>query len=178
MKGGAVFSRRMRTWSAIAASIALISMAAACGDDDEETTGGGSTDTTAMAGDMYTIGFVGALTGDNALKAKVGETVRIYFGVGGPNLTSSFHVIGAVFDRVFAEGSLSSPPATDIQTTQVPAGGATMVEFKADYPGSYVLVDHSLGRLQKGGAGMLEVEGPADKDIYDPGTAKLVDAGH
>jgi nitrite reductase (NO-forming) len=67
--------------------------------------------------------------------------VRIFFGVGGPNLTSSFHVIGAIFDRVFTEGSISSVPATDVQTTHVPAGGATVVEFTPQVPGTYTLVD-------------------------------------
>jgi nitrite reductase (NO-forming) len=117
-------------------------------------------------------GSVGALTGDNALKAKVGDTVRIFFGVGGPNVVSSFHVIGEIFDRVYPEGA--SEPLTNVQTTLVPAGGATMVEFKVDVPGRYVLVDHSLGRLEKGGAGFLDVEGPANPSIFDapeaPGT--------
>lgn len=109
-------------------------------------------------------GSVGALAKENALRAKVGETVRIFFGVGGPNITSSFHVIGEMFDRVYHEGG--SEHATNVQTTMVPAGGATIVDFKLDYPGTYILVDHSLARLQKGGAGFLEVEGPADPTIF------------
>jgi nitrite reductase (NO-forming) len=116
-------------------------------------------------------GHVGALTGAGALKAQVGETVRIFFGVGGPNLTSSFHVIGAIFDRVFPEGARE--PLTHVQTTLVPAGGATMVEFKAETPGNYILVDHSLGRLEKGASGVLVVEGPEDPSIFtslQPGT--------
>ena len=111
-------------------------------------------------------GSVGSLSGDNALKAKVGETVRIFFGVGGPNVTSSFHVIGEILDRVYPEGA--SEPQTNVQTTLVPAGGATMVEFKLQIPGSYMLVDHSLGRLQKGAAGVLQVEGEADPDVFQP----------
>ena len=74
-------------------------------------------------------GAVGALTAQKPLKANVGETVRIFFGVGGPNLTSSFHVIGEIFDRVFDQASLTAAPLTDVQTTSVPPGGATMVEF-------------------------------------------------
>jgi len=122
-------------------------------------------------------GAVGALTNDNALKAKVGDTVRIFFGVGGPNLTSSFHVIGEIFDRVYQEGA--SEVATNVQTTHVPAGGATIAEFTVDVPGTYVLVDHSLGRLEKGGAGQLVVEGPEQPDIFEavqPGTASA--GGH
>jgi nitrite reductase (NO-forming) len=111
-------------------------------------------------------GSVGALTGQNALKAKVGETVRIFFGVGGPNVTSSFHVIGEILDEVYPEGA-TGPTQKNVQTTLVPAGGATIVDFTLDYPGTYVLVDHSLGRLTKGAAGMLEVEGPANVEVFD-----------
>src|SRR4029450_7493415 len=79
-------------------------------------------------------GAVGALTNEYPMKAKVGETVRIYFGVGGPNTTSSFHVIGEIFDRVYGEASMGSPIMTNVQTTMVPAGGATIVEFEPDVP--------------------------------------------
>ncbi len=123
-------------------------------------------------------GAVGSLTGDNAFKAHTGESVRIFFGVGGPNLTSSFHVIGAVFDKVFAEGSLSSPPETNVQTTHVSAGGATMVEFTTKVPGTYTIVDHSLGRLEKGAAGQIVVDGPANPEIFEPlGTGASVSGG-
>jgi nitrite reductase (NO-forming) len=111
-------------------------------------------------------GSVGAITGDNALKAKVGETVRIFFGVGGPNLTSSFHVIGEIFDKVYTEGA--SEYVRNVQTTLVPTGGATIVDFKVEVPGTYILVDHSLGRLEKGGAGLLEVEGAANPSVFNP----------
>lgn len=119
-----------------------------------------------MADYLVFNGAVGGLTGDNALKAEVGETVRIYFGVGGPNYTSSFHVIGEIFDRVYDQGSLTSPPLTDVQTTMVPAGGATMVEFTVDVPGNYILVDHSLSRLERGLAGYLIVEGEEQPHIF------------
>jgi nitrite reductase (NO-forming) len=111
-------------------------------------------------------GAVGALTAQKPLKANVGETVRIFFGVGGPNLTSSFHVIGEIFDRVYDQASLTSAPLSDVQTTLVPPGGATMVEFKLEVPGTYILVDHALARLQRGLAGYLIVEGPAASDIF------------
>ena len=100
------------------------------------------------------------------MKAKVGETVRIYFGVGGPNFTSSFHVIGEIFDRVYDQASLTSPALTNVQTTLVPPGGATMVEFTLEFPGRCILVDHALARLQRGLAGFLIAEGPEDPEIY------------
>jgi nitrite reductase (NO-forming) len=112
-------------------------------------------------------GAVGALTDQKPLKANVGETVRIFFGVGGPNFTSSFHVIGEIFDRVYEQASLTSPALTNVQTTTVPPGGATMVEFGLEVPGRYILVDHALARLQRGLAGFLLVEGPENPEIYN-----------
>jgi nitrite reductase (NO-forming) len=112
-------------------------------------------------------GAVGGLTEQKPLKANVGETVRIFFGVGGPNFTSSFHVIGEIFDRVYEQASLTSPALTNIQTTTVPPGGATMVEFALEVPGRYILVDHALARLQRGLAGFLIVEGPENAELYN-----------
>lgn len=109
-------------------------------------------------------GKTGALV-DN-MTARVGDTVRLYIGNGGVNLISSFHVIGEIFDRVYQEGDLVSPPAQSIQTTLIPAGGATAVEFQVDYPGNYVLVDHALSRLDRGAWGILHVEGGADPAIF------------
>lgn len=107
-----------------------------------------------------------ALAKEKPLKAKVGETVRIYFGVGGPNYTSSFHVIGEVFDRVYNQGSLTSPPLKDVQTTTVAPGGATVVEFKLEVPGKFMLVDHALSRVERGLAGVLEVTGPENHNVF------------
>jgi nitrite reductase (NO-forming) len=110
-------------------------------------------------------GEVGSLVGDRALTAEVGETVRIYFGVGGPNLTSSFHVIGEIFDQVYLEGGAVAQQ--NVQTTMVPAGGSTLVEFKVEVPGTYVLVDHSLSRaFNKGALGMLKVTGADHPVLY------------
>jgi nitrite reductase (NO-forming) len=107
----------------------------------------------------------GALVGDRALTANVGETVRLFVGNGGPNLVSSFHVIGEIFDSVHVEGARDA--AHDVQTTLVPAGGAAMVEFALEVPGTFILVDHSLFRaFNKGALGMLKVDGPEDKQIY------------
>lgn len=113
-------------------------------------------------------GAVGALTGVHAMHAKVGETVRLFMGVGGPNFTSSFHVIGEIFDRVHAWADLTSPPARDVQTVLVPPGGAVVTEFKVDVPGRYLLVDHALSRLERGLVGFLLVEGEEQPEIYKP----------
>jgi len=106
-----------------------------------------------------------ALTGDRALRSNVGETVRIFFGNGGPNLVSSFHVIGEIFDRVWHEGS--SEVATNIQTTLVPAGGASIVDFRTEVPGNLVIVDHSLFRtFHKGSLGLIRVAGEPNQTVY------------
>jgi len=108
-----------------------------------------------------------ALTGEHAMKAKVGERIRMFVGNGGPNLTSSFHIIGEIFDVVHREAA--SEAVTNVQTTLIPAGGATWVEFTVDVPGEYVLVDHALGRaLGKGAIAVLHVEGPENPDIFQP----------
>lgn len=117
--------------------------------------------------DYFTFnGAVGALTGIHKMEARVGETVRIFFGVGGPNKTSSFHIIGETFDKVYNLGSLTSPPLTDVQTISVPPGSTAMVEFKVDYPGTYTLVDHALARVEKGLVGFLTVHGDSNSDIF------------
>lgn len=121
-------------------------------------------------------GHVGAIAGDNALKAKVGEKVRLFVGNGGPNLVSSFHVIGEIFDRVVVEaGTVENH---NVQTTLVPAGGAAIVEMKLDVPGSYTVVDHSLFRaFNKGALGQLVAEGAENKDIFSGKTQDLVYQG-
>jgi nitrite reductase (NO-forming) len=123
-------------------------------------------------------GTMDALTKTHKMEAKVGETVRIFFGVGGPNATSSFHVIGEVFDRVYSQADLTSAPLKNIQTTSVPPGGATMVEFKVEVPGRYILVDHALSRLEKGLAGFLYVTGPANPAVFSTTEKADPNSGH
>ncbi len=110
-------------------------------------------------------GREGSMTGDNAITAKTGETVRLYVGNGGPNLVSSFHVIGEIFDKVWFEGG--TRVQENVQTTLIPAGGAAMMEFHLEVPGSYVLVDHSIFRaFNKGALAILKVDGPENKAVY------------
>jgi len=117
-------------------------------------------------------GSVGSLIGDKAIKARVGDRVRLYVGNGGPNLISSFHVIGEIFDSVYVEGGTVAQH--NVQTTLIPAGGSAIVDFKVEAPGTYILVDHSLFRaFNKGALGMLKVEGPENLLVY---SGKEVDA--
>lgn len=117
-------------------------------------------------------GSVGALQGDKALKANVGDKIRIFFGVGGPNMASNFHVIGEIFDKVYPEGG-TKVAQENVQTTVVPPGGSAIVEFKIDVPSTYILVDHAIfSAFNKGALGMLKVEGEHNPQIY---TGKVSD---
>ena len=111
-------------------------------------------------------GSVGALTGDNALQAKVGERIRLFVGDAGPNLVSSFHIIGEVFDNVYAEGGTMATQH-NVQTTLIPAGGSAIVEFGVEKSGDLILVDHSIFRaFNKGALGMIRVTGQDDARVF------------
>jgi nitrite reductase (NO-forming) len=110
-------------------------------------------------------GSEGAISGENSLTAKVGENIRLYVGNGGPNLVSSFHLIGEIFDKVQYEGGTHFQE--NVQTTLIPAGGAVTVEFHTEVPGNYILVDHSIFRaFNKGALAILEVAGEPRPEIY------------
>lgn len=121
-------------------------------------------------------GATRALQGDDVLRANTGETVRLYVTNGGPNLISSFHIIGEIFDRAYQYGTLMSPPLQGIQTVLIPPGGAAIVDFGLDVPGDYKLVDHAIGRVSKGGLGILHVIGGEDPETFQalgvPGAAE------
>ena len=105
------------------------------------------------------------MAGDNSVPAEVGETIRLFVGNGGPNLVSSFHVIGEIFDNVYIEGG--DLINHNVQTTLVPAGGSAIVEFKVEVPGTLIVVDHSIFRtFNKGALGMIKVAGAEDPVIY------------
>ena len=119
-------------------------------------------------------GSVGSTTGANAITGNLGQTVRLFVGDGGPNMTSSFHVIGQIFDTVYAEGNMSTP-THNVQTTMIPAGGSAIAEMKLTVPGTFIVVDHSLTRaFNRGALAMMKVTGPEQKDIYSGKTNDLV----
>lgn len=111
-------------------------------------------------------GHPGALTGEQALKAKTGEKIRIFFGNIGPNSASSFHIIGEIFDTVYVEGALNGQINHNVQTTLVPSAGSVIVEFTADVPADLLLVDHSIFRVAKGAVGIISVEGKENSKIF------------
>jgi nitrite reductase (NO-forming) len=112
-------------------------------------------------------GRQGALLGQNALQVKVGEKVRIFFGNIGPNGISSFHIIGEIFDRVYLEGAVNGIVNKNVQTTLVPSAGTTIVEFTIDVPGDYLLVDHSIFRMDKGAIGLISAIGDENPEIFE-----------
>lgn len=108
-----------------------------------------------------------ASTSTTAPKARTGQKARLFFGVGGPNVTSNFHLIGEIFDRLYLEGDLLSLPRCNVQTTLVPSGGAALVEFEFAVPGTYILVDHALTRaVDKGALRTIVVEGPEQPELF------------
>ncbi|MCB0540462.1 MAG: nitrite reductase, copper-containing [Chitinophagaceae bacterium] len=110
-------------------------------------------------------GRVNANAGANAMPAEINETVRLYVGNGGPNLTSSFHVIGEIFDKVFIEGGATEN--NNVQTTTIPAGGSAIVEMKMDVPGTYHIVDHAIFRtFHKGALAQIKVGGEEIPEIF------------
>lgn len=121
-------------------------------------------------------GAVEALTGKYTLKANTGETVRVLFGNAGPNLTSSFHVVGHIFSKDYVLGGLQSAPVSGIQTISAPAGGATMVEMVTNMPGKFPFMDHAMARMPKGLMGMLQVDGQPVADYMHQGPAPVTAA--
>jgi len=111
-------------------------------------------------------GSEGSLTGANTLRANVGERVRIFFGNAGPNLVSSFHIIGAIFDKFYRDGDVISPPARSVQVAMTAPGSGCIVEFSPAVPGNYTLIDHAIFRMEKGAVGFMSVLGENDESIY------------
>ncbi|MFZ2313562.1 MAG: copper-containing nitrite reductase [Methylobacter sp.] len=113
-------------------------------------------------------GRVNSLSGDRALKAKVGEKIRLFVGVGS-HVAANFHIIGAIFDSLYQNGAITNPPLKNVQTTVIDPGSAVMIEFTAEVPGKYLLVDHSLTRaIDKGALAELIIEGPEQPELYQP----------
>ena len=110
-------------------------------------------------------GSANSLVGDNALFVEAGDSVRLFVGNGGPNLSSSFHVIGEIFDEVWVEaGTLKNH---NVQTTFIPAGAAAVAEFVIDVPGTYNMVDHAIFRaFNKGAIGQIVATGPEDHYVF------------
>jgi len=116
-------------------------------------------------------GAVDALTTEHPMAAKVGEMIRVFFGNAGPNQTSSSHVVGEIFTKVYQDGSLTSAPLTDVQTAGVPSGAAAIFEFAAKKPGKFALMDHAISRMAKGNMAVFDISGPDDVALMHAGPA-------
>lgn len=114
-------------------------------------------------------GAVDALTKTYPMQAKVGESVRVFFGDAGPNATSSLHIVGEIFTRDYPLGSLTSPPLTSIQTASVPPGAAAILEFNASVPGQFAMMDHAMARMMKGLMATFEITGAENAALMHAG---------
>jgi len=118
-----------------------------------------------MNGEKY------AITPNNygAIPAETGETARVFYCVGGPNLASSFHPIGSVWDEVYPQGGMGGQPQQNIQTTPVQPGSTAIATMHFPVPGPIKLVDHALSRVaRKGALAVVGVEGEENPEIFDP----------
>ncbi len=102
-----------------------------------------------------------------AMLARPGQYVRVFFVNGGPNIGSNFHIIGQIFDRVI-KGSKQTPELNE-ETVYVAPGSAATFEMSALVPGQYLLVDHALFRVPKGAGGHMHVL-PECASISNPGS--------
>lgn len=121
-------------------------------------------------------GAVDALTRSHPLQAKVGQTVRIFFGNAGPNKTSSMHVVGEIFSHDYQFGSLTSPPLNGVQTAGVPPGDAAVLELTVHTPGQINFMDHAIGRMAKGLMGTINVSGTQTAILMHPGIDSKIDS--
>jgi nitrite reductase (NO-forming) len=110
-------------------------------------------------GNMRYMGFNGYANQyvEHPIKVRVGEPIRIFLVNCGPNVWSSFHVVGAIFDRVY----LNANPKNEMvgmQGVSVGPGDGACVEFTLDEPGTYVAVNHAFGHAAHGAIALLEAE--------------------
>jgi nitrite reductase (NO-forming) len=100
---------------------------------------------------------------DNPLTVDVGDRVRLFVVNAGPTFRSDFHVVGAVFDRVYPDGNPKNA-LEGVQTQTIPAGGGAVFEtvFEADASGEglYPFVTHSFADAEKGAVGIIKVGMP------------------
>jgi len=94
------------------------------------------------------------------LTAKPGETTRFWVVAAGPTNNVNFHVVGTIFDRVWANSDLTSPPQQGVQTVVVPAGGGAVFDVKIDDEGLYPFVSHAFADVDLGQVGLLKVGNP------------------
>jgi nitrite reductase (NO-forming) len=90
----------------------------------------------------------------NPLAAKAGERVRLHVLNVGPSKTSSFHVVGTIFDRVWFEGNPDNQ-MRGMQTVLLGSSNSATVEFLIPEDGSYIMVDHHFANASQGAIGLI-----------------------
>jgi nitrite reductase (NO-forming) len=110
-----------------------------------------------LAPDFVTFNGRASQYATHPITVKVNELVRLYVVNAGPNRFSSFHVVGGIFERVFVDGSQTSPLA-GVQTVSVPVGGGSIFEIRLKQPGEYPFVTHAFADATKGAVGVLKAE--------------------
>jgi nitrite reductase (NO-forming) len=98
---------------------------------------------------------------DNPLPAKPGERVRMFVLNVGPSNTSSFHVVGTIFDRVWMDGNPDNQ-MRGMQTVLLGSSSSAIVEFIVPEAGGYVFVDHHFANASQGAVGILDASGKGD----------------
>ncbi len=98
---------------------------------------------------------------DHPLTAKPGDLVRLYVVNAGPSLWSAFHVIGAIFDKVYTDGD-PAHALTGVSTYTVAPGEGVVFDLTLNEAGHYPFVDHSMAHMEIGAMGALAVGSFAD----------------
>jgi nitrite reductase (NO-forming) len=94
------------------------------------------------------------------LTANPGETTRFWVVAAGPTNNVNFHVVGAMLDRAWVNGDMTSPPQVGVQTVLVPAGGGAVFDVKVGEEGMYPFVSHAFADVDLGQVGLLKVGNP------------------
>ncbi len=103
------------------------------------------------------------------LTAKPGERVRLFVLNVGPSKTSSFHVVGTIFDRVWMEGNPQNQ-MRGMQTVLLGSSNSAIVEMVIPETGSYIMVDHHFANASQGAIGLISTAGtkkPADVEHHN-----------
>lgn len=111
-----------------------------------------------LAPDHVVFNGVAAQYAAHPLDVMPGEPLRFYVVNAGPNRVSAFHVVGAVFDRIYAGGF--GAPLQGVQTWNIPVGGGAVFDFRVVEEGFYPFVTHAFADATKGGVGILRAGRP------------------
>jgi nitrite reductase (NO-forming) len=101
---------------------------------------------------------------DHPLIAKPGERVRLFVLNVGPSNTSSFHVVGTIFDRVWMDGNPDNQ-FRGMQTVLLGSSSSAIVEFVIPEAGGYTMVDHHFANASQGAVGVIDAGGKGEAGV-------------